>query len=178
MQFDVEEYWKGIQKLQFSMVGRLTLKQGGSIPTNRILKNKLEEIWGIKNFKVILMKGKIYHVLLNSVKDQGIVISMRVINTRPGFFHVSRLFPGFDSTNFKILTTQVWICLHDGPWEYSKEQNVLNITVGVGLPLKIDRLTLSYYHGTYARVLVDVDLSQPLPGRILARIWDEKSIMI
>lgn len=72
-----------------------------------ILKNKLEMAWGIKNSKVIPMKGGIYHILLMSVEDQGMVMAMVVINMRLGIFRVSRWFPGFDSTNYRITTSQV-----------------------------------------------------------------------
>lgn len=95
------------------------------------------------------------------------------INIKPGIFWVSRWFPGLDPLNHKITNSQVWIRLHELPLEFRKKQNVQNVATGVGLPLKID--PLSHYHGTYARVLVDVDFTQPLPKRILAKMIDEKS---
>lgn len=70
--------------------------------------------------------------------------------------------PGFNPFNFMITTSQVRIRLHDIQLEFRKEQNMLIIAGGVGLPLKIDPLTISLYHGMYVLVLVDVDLSQPL----------------
>lgn len=43
------------------------------------------------------------------------------------------------------------------------------------MSLKIDPLTSNFYHGTYVRVLVDVDFKQPLPGIIVAKMLDTKS---
>lgn len=65
--------------------------------------------------------------------------------------------------------------MYDLPLEYKKEQNILNITGGVGMPLQIDTLTISLYHCLYARVLVDVDFTQPLTEKILAKMTDVES---
>lgn len=40
------------------------------------------------------------------------------------------------------------------------------------MPLKIDPLTLSFYHGRYAKVLVDIDFTQPSPECIFAKMID------
>lgn len=40
------------------------------------------------------------------------------------------------------------------------------------MPFKIDPLTLSLYHGRYARILVDVDLFLALPEKILVKMID------
>lgn len=63
------------------------------------------------------------------------------------------------------------------PLEFRKAQNLLNIARGIGMPLKIDRLTLDWYQGMFARVYVDVDLSKSLPERILVTLKNiEKSV--
>lgn len=88
--------------------------------------------------------------------------------------HLTRWQLGFNPSNFMITTSQTWIRIHQLPLEFHKEQNVLNIAGGVGLPLKIDPLMLNLYHGMYARVLVVVDLSQLLPKKsswMLRVIW-------
>lgn len=51
--------------------------------------------------------------------------------------------------------------------EFRRAQNLYNIARGVGLPIKIDPSTLSPYHDHYTRVLVEINLSNPLPKRIL-----------
>lgn len=55
-----------------------------------------------------------------------------------------------------------------------KEQNALRISGAVGLPLKIDPLTSSLYHGLYTRVLVDLDFAIPLLGKILVKMINQK----
>lgn len=82
---------------------------------------------------------------------------------KPGVLRIPKWFSGFDPINYNVTTSLVWIRLHDIPLEYRKEHNILNIAGGVGLPLKINPLTSSLYHGLYARVHVDIDFAQPLP---------------
>lgn len=43
------------------------------------------------------------------------------------------------------------------------------------MPLKIDPLTLSLYQGQYARVLVDINMKNPLLERIIVKLQDENS---
>lgn len=45
--------------------------------------------------------------------------------------------------------------------------------MGVGLPLKIDPLARSSYHGAHARVLVSVDFTQSLPEKVLKKMFDK-----
>lgn len=71
------------------------------------LKNKLKAAWGLNNFKLIPLKGGIYHVLLNSLEDQGTVMTKGVFNTRLAIFRVSRWFLGFDLTNHKTTNRKV-----------------------------------------------------------------------
>lgn len=60
------------------------------------------------------------------------------------------------------------------PLEFRKEHNLMNIASAVGTPLKIDPTTVSTYQGLHARVLVDVDVSNILPKKVLASLKTEK----
>lgn len=92
-------------------------------------------------------------------------MSKVAIYLKPGILRILRWFVGFDPTNYKVTTSQVWIRLHEIPLEHREEQNILNIAGGVRLPLKIDPLMISLYQGLYAQVFVDIDFTQPLPER-------------
>lgn len=83
-------------------------------------------------------------------------------------------YPGFDLLRHKKMMSQVWIWIIYLPLEFRKEQNILNIAGGVGLPLQINPLTIILYHGFNARVLVDVDFSRESLERILAKLKDEE----
>lgn len=86
--------------------------------------------------------------------------------------------PSFDVETFRTIM-QTWIRLYGIPLEFRKEQNLWNLAVVVGLPLKIDPVNISMYNGLYARVLVDVDISKRHPERILASLKnDSKDINV
>lgn len=72
-------------------------------------------------------------------------------------------------------TTQVWIRVLNHLLEFRKPQNLPNIAMGVGLPIKIDPLTLSLYHGLFARILIELDLAKPLARRVLVTKKDQDS---
>lgn len=97
------------------------LQQGEIASTNLKLKRKLEALWGIANFKVILGKGGVFHILLNYFQDQGMVIAKGAGNLKSGVHRVSRWHQEFDPINYKISKNQVWIRLHDLPLEYKND---------------------------------------------------------
>ncbi|KAK9280313.1 hypothetical protein L1049_014001 [Liquidambar formosana] len=59
--------------------------------------------------------------------------------------------------------SQVWIRIYGLSQEYWSKQNLMEIARGVGIPCQIDRATLSQFFGHYARILVELNLTQPLP---------------
>lgn len=61
-----------------------------------------------------------YHIILNSMSDQCMVMFNGPANTSPGTFRVARWQPGFDPTCLKS-TTQVWVRIYGIPVEFSKE---------------------------------------------------------
>lgn len=136
---------------------------------------QLSKAWGITEFCVISLKVGVAQVILPLFEYQSLVVGKEAINLKSGVMRILRWQPGFNPSNFKIMTTQIWIRLYELPLEYHKEQNVLNIAGRVGLPLKIDPLSLSLYHEMYTRVLIDVDLTQPLPEKILVKMIDKEN---
>ena len=74
--------------------------------------------------------------------------------------------PDFVASSRKIDTTMVWIripCLNVG---YYDEDVLLSIASMVGHPVKIDQTTMNAARGKFARVCVEITLSDPVVGRI------------
>lgn len=44
-----------------------------------------------------------------------------------------------------------------------------SIAQATGLPMKIDKMTLEKTNCLFARILVDIDLANPLPEKVLAK---------
>lgn len=137
------------------------------------LNNKLGDLWGTQNFKLVPMGSGRYHIILASLDDQYRVMSFGPIAIPWGMFRESHWQPGFDLACLKS-TTHVWVRIHGLSLEFWGEQNIMNIAAAVGRPLKIGPETLSMYQGIYTRVPVDVDLSKRLPKRILASLKNAK----
>lgn len=52
---------------------------------------------------------------------------------------------------------------------------MFNIVSGIKLPIKIDPLTISLYHGMYARILVETDMARPPSEIILVKKINHKN---
>lgn len=71
MELDFDDYVKVVNELKFSVVGWFVLQRGDSSLTNMQLNKKLEELSCLQGFKLISLKGGVFHILLNSSKDQS-----------------------------------------------------------------------------------------------------------
>lgn len=72
-------------------------------------------------------------------------------------------------------TSQVLIRILELSLVFRKEKIVLNIARGMGLPLKIDLMSLNLYHGMYAHILVNVNMSRPLLEKILEKMIEAET---
>lgn len=95
VEVDDIDYCKGVEELQFSVVGRLSLQRGLNIPTAMEVKSKLAEVWKISNFKVIPLDKMMLHFLLYSLKDQCKALSVGSVFMKPGLMGFNRWVPGF-----------------------------------------------------------------------------------
>lgn len=76
----MEEYKKGVDELQFSVVGRNYLQKGKEAPTTMELKMNLASNWGLENFKLIPMGGGLLHVLLKIMEEKSRALSHGPVN--------------------------------------------------------------------------------------------------
>jgi len=90
------------------------------------------------------------------------VWALGVINLKPGILKFFCWSKDFDPLNQTQTHAQLWIRLMHLPQEYWRKTTLLEIASGIGTPLAIDEATQSRLFGHYARVLVDVDLSDTL----------------
>lgn len=120
-------------------------------------------------FKLIPLGRGYYHVLINNMENQSTATTAGPVNTNPGVFRVTRWTPDFNTGNMKNNVTQVWLKIFYLALEYRKPQTLFNNASGAGFPLKIDPRTLALEQGLYARVLIEVDIANPLPDKILVK---------
>lgn len=75
----------------------------------------------------------------------------------------------FNLSTHKQTNAQVWAKLYDLPMEYRGQTNLFGIVRGVGMPLKVDPLTLQKKTGPYCWVLLYVNCSIGLPDKLLVQ---------
>ena len=99
--------------------------------------------------------------------DRDKIWTAGVWAVKPGHLRLQPWSPDFNPNSQHLTNAQVWIKLHDLPWEYWDASILKNIARGVGIPLKIDQNTLEGKFGHYARILVDIDLSKELTDSLM-----------
>lgn len=172
VELDMEDYKRGVEHLKYSVLGKLSLQRGEPVPTTMEVKEKLLKGLQVEDLQVIAMGKGVFHLRLNNLDDQCKALTVGSLFLRPGIMRFSRWLPGINNAVQVQTSAQVWIRIFNLPLEFRKLQNLMNISMGVGLPIKIDPLTLSLYHGLYARILVEVDLAKPITRRVLVTMKD------
>lgn len=152
----------------FNRIGRLSL-QGGEDLTTLGLKKKLEAAWGFSSFRVIPAGRGFFQVFFKTMAEQSLTMSIGTISLRPGLVRVSRWVPDFNPETQRQSNAQVWIRIVGLPIEYWRPTNLCSIARAAGIPLKIDTQTLKFENCIFARLLVDVDLRNELPEKVLVK---------
>ena len=102
---------------------------------------------------------------------------MGVVNLNPGLMRFYRWSSDFSTQAHTH--SQIWVRFLHLPQEYWRKHTLLEIASGVGTPLIIDVITLYRHLGKYARVLIDVDLSEQLfESGIVERKGHALSVMV
>lgn len=114
VKIDEENYQKGVNELQYSVVRRLSLQKGEMLPTTLELRAKLIVIWKFDKFQLIPMGKGIYHVLLHTMNAHS--FSIGALYMKLGVFRTSC----WTVVNKKITRTQVWARIYNLSLEYRK----------------------------------------------------------
>jgi len=82
------------------------------------------------------------------------------VQLNPGILRFFCWSKDFDPQNQIQSHAQLWVRLMNLPKEYWRKTTLFEIASGIGYPLTIDEATQSRLFGHYARILVDVDMSE------------------
>ncbi|CAI0473757.1 unnamed protein product [Linum tenue] len=78
------------------------------------------------------------------------------------YLTVHRWFKGFNPWKTEVTSTMVWAQLPELPIEFINKEAVMKIGEWLGKPVRVDRATELGARGKYARVCIEVNLTQPL----------------
>lgn len=85
------------------------------------------------------------------------------------YLAVSNWSPNFVSTTAKVAKTLVWIRFPGMNLDFYDESLLLAMASTVGRPVKVDEHTLKVQRGRFARVCMEIDLNEPVVGKIFVK---------
>jgi hypothetical protein len=163
-----EVYQSGIANCTNYLHGRLVPSRGDKPLSSKDLREKLLRLWKpIDKWKMIPLGRGYYEFRFSSAEDRKSVWSSGVWNLNPGLLRLSSWSPDFNPLKQKQTHCQVWVRFHCLPLEYWQTRILFEIAAAIGTPISIDDNTRNHTFGHYARVLVDINLSNNLHDSLL-----------
>jgi len=131
------------------------------------MKAKLENVWKLTGGFELMDVGNSYYM----VKFDGLEDKNKVINGDPWMIYdhilaVSQWSSKFNATTATIDKTMVWIRIPRLNIVYYDKSLLWALASMVGNPVKVDLHTLKVARGRFARMCVEIDLTNPVVGRV------------
>jgi hypothetical protein len=166
------DYMVGMEECKFNLHGRIIWPKGSTPLTVVALKNKLAPLWKDLSKWGIMSLGKgFYEFSFSTLEDVRRVHSIASWNLNPGLLKLFAWSRDFNPRIQQNVSAQVWVRIHGLSQEYWRPNIIFAIASSIGTPLCTDAVTakplMEQTFGQYARVLVDMDLSQTLRHKVL-----------
>lgn len=162
IQITEESYLRGLERCKTNLVGRIS----SPIKTQDLLQ-QLRSCWpSLENWTAAPLGKGFFMLQFQSLNDMQRVWSMGSIKLHNSMMRLIKWTPSFSPLAYKNTFAQVWVRFWDLGFAFWDNQTLFEIAKGVGTPLKLDPRTQQRTVGLYARVLVDVDFSQPLLSKL------------
>ncbi|KAK2434847.1 hypothetical protein QL285_019959 [Trifolium repens] len=167
-----EEYLVGLNVCKHNLHGRVVWPKGSTPLTVVALKNKLTPIWtDLAHWGITSLGKGFYEFSFSSLEDVRRVRSVASWNLEPGFLKLFAWTSDFNPNLQKNTTAQVWVRLYGLAQEYWRPKIIFAIASSIGTPKCTDAIVakpmFERTFGQYARVLVDMDVSQPIRSKVL-----------
>ncbi|XP_057811615.1 uncharacterized protein LOC131025847 [Salvia miltiorrhiza] len=132
------------------------------------LKSELQQLWGIASAWQLIPLGKGYYTLrFTMATDKAIAKEKAIWKLSKGNLRLREWTCNFDPFKKNSHLANVWVRIHYLPIEYWNPQVISGIGRFLGHPLKIDGASAGRDFGQFARILVEIDMSLPIPNTIL-----------
>jgi len=167
-----EEYIAGFDECKFNLHGRIIWPKGSKSVTIDNLRNKLSIMWkSIGRWGITSVGRGFYEFTFSSLEDMKRVRVVGSGSLNPGILKHFAWTKDFSPSTLQQTTTQVWLRIYGLSQEYWRKKILFASASSVGTPICTDSITskprIERSYGDYARVLVDLDLSQELRYRVL-----------
>ena len=135
-----------------------------------LMRKKLQTLWKPKGgFEIIDVDHGVYMVKFDLVTDKDTVLKGGPWMIFDRCLAVSLWSPDFVTSQSLVMKTMVWIRFPGLNLAYYDESFLHALASSVGTPIKVDTDTQNMHRGKYARVCVEIDLSQPVSKKIWFR---------
>ncbi|XP_019239960.1 PREDICTED: uncharacterized protein LOC109219951, partial [Nicotiana attenuata] len=139
----------------------------GNTPTIGVVEQFVASQWGkVRKPKVLYHSDGYFTNLLNSVeeRDEVLMNGPYTMNSRPVILKAWA--EGFDFNEEVLKTIPLWVKFPKLPLNYWSNKALSKIESGLGKPLYADACTTVTDRISYARVLIEMDITRTLPGTI------------
>ncbi|KAF1897548.1 hypothetical protein Lal_00036990 [Lupinus albus] len=162
-----DAYQDGLKRCRSHLHGRLILAKGDKPMKFVDLKTKLMDLWSmVGKWSMISLGRGFYEFTFSSVEDMLSICATGSWNLKPGLLRLSVWTPDFNPVLQKVTHSQCWIKIYGLPQEYWCPSIIFTIAGGLGSPISLDGTTTNRAFGHFARVLVDINLKQPIPNKV------------
>jgi hypothetical protein len=167
-----EAYEAGLEACKHNLHGRILWPKGSTPLSVVALKSKLALIWkDLSRWGVISLGKGYFEFTFSSLEDVRRVRSIPSWNLNPGILKFFAWTKDFNPRSQHNTSAQVWVKIFGLSQEYWHKNILFTIAGSLGTPICIDAVTAKPMHertfGQFARVLIDIDLLQPLRYNLL-----------
>jgi hypothetical protein len=165
-------YEAGLEACKHNLHGRIIWPKGSTPLSVVALKAKLALVWkNLSTWGVISLGKGFFEFTFSSLEDVRRVRSVPSWNLNPGLLKLFAWSKDFNPKHQHHTSVQVWVRIFGLSQEYWHKNILFTIAGSIGTPICIDSITAKPMHertfGQFARVLVDIDLLQPLRYKLL-----------
>lgn len=128
----------------------------------------LRQMWSpAGRWKIIDLPNEFFLVNFELKADMEGALSSGPWSMFGHYMMVKQWEPLFDPEKSVINTTGVWVRISGLPFALYERNLLWSVSMAIGKPLRIDEHTLTVARGRFARVCVEINLSEPLKGDLL-----------
>jgi hypothetical protein len=165
-------YEAGLEACKHNLHGRILWPKGSTPLSVVALKTKLSQVWkNLSRWGVISLGKGFFEFTFSSLEDVKRVRYVPSWNLNPGLLKLFAWTKDFNPKLQHNTSAQVWVKIYGLSQEYWHKNILFTIAGSLGTPICIDSVTAKPMHertfGQFARVLVDIDLLQPLRYKLL-----------
>ncbi|XP_019253837.1 PREDICTED: uncharacterized protein LOC109232524 [Nicotiana attenuata] len=160
------------QKWKTALIGYVL----GGNPSFKEMLKFVYGVWNAVTAPTVLLHDDGYFIFkFDSMEDKNLIMQNGpyTFNGKPMI--LKDWDPNFQIQNESMRIVPIWVNFPGLPIQCWAEENLGRIACLLGKPLCTDKLTAACERVSYARVLVEMDITQPLPDEVYIEIPDGRS---